>query len=39
MLLNDDEYKCGFGYFFLEGELLVNNMGFLLKLGNKYLTN
>jgi hypothetical protein len=43
MIVNGDDYNCGFWYFFLEGVLLGNNLGLLLKLGfstgNKYLTN
>jgi hypothetical protein len=43
MMVTDDKYNCGFGYFLLEGVLLGNNLGLLLKLGfyasNKYLTN
>jgi hypothetical protein len=43
MMVTSDDYNYGFWYFFLEGVLLGNNLGLLLKLGfstsNKYLTN
>jgi hypothetical protein len=43
MMVNSDDYNCGFCYFLLEGVLLGNNLVLLLKLGfstsNKYLTN
>jgi hypothetical protein len=43
MMITDDDYNYGLSYFLLEGVLLGNNMGLLLKLGfftsNKYLTN
>jgi hypothetical protein len=42
-MINSDDYNYGFSYFLLEGILLGNNMGLLLKLGfstsNKYQTN
>jgi hypothetical protein len=34
MMVTDDEYNCGFWYFLLEGVLLSNNLGLLLKLGS-----
>jgi hypothetical protein len=41
MMVNGDDYNFGFWYFVLEGVLLGNNLGLLLKLGfstsNKYL--
>jgi hypothetical protein len=43
MMLTSDDYDRGFWYFLLEGVLLDNNLGLLLKLGfstsNKYQTN
>ena len=43
MMVNGDDYNSDFEYFLLEGVLLGNNLGLLLKLGflfsNKYLTN
>jgi hypothetical protein len=43
MMVNGDDYNYGFLYFLLEGVLLGNNLGLLLKLGLstsiKYLSN
>jgi hypothetical protein len=43
MMVTDGDYNPDFWYFLLEGVLLGNNLGLLLKLGfstsNKYLTN
>jgi hypothetical protein len=43
MTVNGDDYNYGLWYFFLEGVLLGNNLGLLLKhdfnTSNKYLTN
>jgi hypothetical protein len=43
MMVNGDDYSYGFWYFLLEGVLLGNSLGLLLKIwlstSNKYLTN
>jgi hypothetical protein len=43
MMVTGDDYNCGFWYLLLEGVLLGNNLGLLLKLcistSNKYLPN
>ena len=43
MMVTNDDYDRGFWYSLLEGVLLGNNLGLLLKLGfstsTKYLTN
>jgi hypothetical protein len=33
MMVNADDYNYGFWYFLLQGVLLGNNLGLLLKLG------
>jgi hypothetical protein len=39
MMVNGDDYNCGFRYFLLEGVLLANNLGLLLKLGSLLVIN
>jgi hypothetical protein len=43
IMINGNDYNYGLWYFLLEGVLLGNNLGLILKLdfstNNKYLTN